>query len=78
MWDFFCNFARYCVQTESPIGEQKEKMKKGKALEQVEKAIQEYLNGSSNNAVKTNAILIDIWGIKREIDVLVYTKEHKN
>lgn len=66
------------MQTESPTGEQKEKMKKGKALEQVEKAIQEHLNGRSNNAVKTNEILIDIWGIKREIDVLIYPKGHKN
>ena len=53
-------------------------MKKGKALEQVEKAIQEHLNGRSKNDVVPNATLIDVLGIKREIDVLVCSKEHKD
>lgn len=52
-------------------------MKQGKTLEQLEKAIQEHLNSRSNNAVKSNAFLIDACGIEREIDVLVFPKGHK-
>ena len=63
-----------------PTRQQKprKKMKQGKALEQLEKAIQEHLNSRSNNAVISNAFLIDACGIEREIDVLVHPKGNKD
>lgn len=63
-----------------PTRQQKprKKMKQGKALEQLEKAIQEHLNSRSNNVVISNAFLIDACGIEREIDVLVHPKGNKD
>ena len=52
-------------------------MKQGKALEQIEKAIQEHLNCRSNVEVESNAKLKDVWGIEREIDVFVYATNPK-
>ncbi len=51
-------------------------MKKGKVLEQVEKAIQEHLNGP-DTVVVSNAKLKDVLGIEREIDVFVYATNDK-
>ncbi|MBQ2175863.1 MAG: restriction endonuclease [Alphaproteobacteria bacterium] len=50
-------------------------MKKGKAYEQLVMAIEKHFNGN-NNCVFPNAKLIDVFGIKREIDVLVYPIEN--
>lgn len=46
-------------------------MKKGKALEQMIKAIRDHLNNSPDITVVPNAKLTDSCGIEREIDVLV-------
>lgn len=49
-------------------------MKKGKALEQLVVAIQEYIKNSPDTLVVPNAKLIDNCGLEREIDVYVQAK----
>ena len=49
-------------------------MKKGKALEQLVVAIQEYIKNSPDTLVVPNAKLIDNCGLEREIDVFVQAK----